>query len=102
MPEALSHQARGMVPTSGVRITQRRVQENIGNAAAPDVDGLGRDVRKDDAVGVDATAGRLGPDARLPVGRKRSSHSTDCGTRRRMLHHVVKVSGRTAVKHRYI
>ena len=28
-----------------------------------------------------------------PYGGKRSSHSTDCGTRRRMLHHVVKVSG---------
>ena len=28
-----------------------------------------------------------------PYGGKRSSHSTDCGTRRRMLHHVEKVSG---------
>ena len=67
---ALSNQAHGLVLTSRMRVTQRRVQEDIGNAAAPNVDGLGRDVREDDAVGVDAPAGRLSPDARLPVGRE--------------------------------
>ena len=59
-----------MVRTSGVRITQRRVQEDICDAAAPDVDGLGRDVCEDDAIGVDAPSSRLGPDARLAVRRE--------------------------------
>ena len=56
--------------TSGVRITQRRVQEDVRNAAAPDVDGLGRNVCEDDAIGVDTPGGRLGPDARLAVRRE--------------------------------
>ena len=59
-----------MVRTSGVRITQRRVQEDIRDATAPDVDGLGRDVCEDDAIGIDAPSGCLGPNARLAVWRE--------------------------------
>ena len=56
--------------TSGVGIAQRRVQEDVRDAAAADVDGLRSDVGEDDAGGVDAPGGRLGADARLAVGRE--------------------------------
>lgn len=56
--------------TCRVGVTQGGVQEDVSNAAAPDVDGLGRHVSEDDAIGVNAPGGCLGPYARLPVGRE--------------------------------
>lgn len=51
-------------------IAERRVQEHISDAGAADVQRFGSDIREDDAVGVDATGGRLGPYTGLPVRRE--------------------------------
>ena len=51
-------------------IAERRVQEHISDAGAADVQRLGGHIREDDAAGVDAAGGRLGPYTGLAVRRE--------------------------------
>ena len=53
-----------------MRIAERGIKEDVGDAGAADVQRLGGHIGEDYASRVDAASGRLGTDARLAVGRE--------------------------------
>ena len=62
--------AKASLSTCSMRITQRRVQENISKATSANVHRLVGNISEDDSVGIDASIGRLLPDHGLTIWRE--------------------------------